>query len=208
MESDACSPVKEQPPGDPGPADVGDRPGPAALSLELLQSIDWKLFEEVCAEYFRLCGFHATTQRCGADGGIDIRLGLPSDPSRIVNIVQCKRWGKPVRIKELREFLGVMAANKISHGVFVTSSTFNVKAKKFAAENGVYLLDGEGILKRIMERSRADRERLLEIATEGDYLTPTCASCGIKLVSRRNKKDNSTFWGCINYPQCWYTLPA
>lgn len=205
MESDTCSPVKEQS-TDPTHSAICEHTRPTELSLRLLQRIDWKLFEEVCAEYFRLCGFHAITQSCGADGGVDIQLSLPADPSHVVDIVQCKKWGKPVGIKPLRELLGVMAATKISHGVFATSSTFNDEAKKFAAENHIHLLDGASLLKRMQERPRADQERLLKRATDGDYLTPTCPSCGIKLVSRHNRKNASTFWGCRNYPRCRYTL--
>ena len=184
------------------------RSRPDAWSIELLRTIDWKRFEEVCAEYFRLCGFHATTQSHGPDGGIDIKLHTLIDTTRIVSIVQCKRWNKMVGPKPLRELLGVMTATKVTRGMFVTSSTFNDEAKRFASENRIYLLDGHAFLKDILGRSVVDQMRLLEVATEGDYLTPSCPSCGSKLVDRENKKDRSHFWGCPNYPRCRYILPA
>jgi restriction system protein len=68
--------------------------------------MDWKRFEAVCAEYFRLCGFHATTQSHGPDGGVDIKLYTLVDTTRIVSIVQCKRWNKMIGPKPLRELLG------------------------------------------------------------------------------------------------------
>lgn len=181
---------------------------PDRWSLDLLRRMDWKRFEEVSAEYFRLCGFHAKTQSHGADGGIDIRLFSPTNSTQVVNIVQCKQWAKPIGPKALRELLGVMTANKLSRGIFMTTSTFNGEATTFALENKIHLIDGAAFLAKILSRPEADRQRLLEVATEGDYLTPSCPSCGIKLAKRENKKDGSAFWGCTNYPRCRYTLRA
>jgi len=113
-----------------------------------------------------------------------------------------------VGIKPLRELLGVMASTNIPRGVFVTSSCFSREAECFATDNGIHLLDGAAIVSKILARPPADRDRLLNIATEGAYLTPSCPSCGIKLVSRRNKQDDTTFWGCANYPRRRFTLPC
>jgi restriction system protein len=173
-----------------------------------MRAIDWKRFEEVCAEYFRVCGFHASTQSHGPDGGIDIKLYAPNDQRQIVNIVQCKQWSSQVGPKLMRELLGVMTANKVPRGTFVTSSTFNDDATQFAAKNRIHLIDGKHFLKQILERTQSDQERLLKVATEGDYLTPTCPSCGIKLVTRENRKDKSKFWGCLNFPTCKFRLPG
>ena len=181
-------------------------PRPDRWSLELLRAIDWKRFEEVCAEYFRVCGFHATTKSHGPDGGIDVILYAPQDKSNVVNVVQCKQWKRQVGPKLLRELLGVMTDMKVNRGTFVTSSTFNDEARRIARENKIHLVDGQALLDQILKRSGVDQQRLLAVATEGDYLTPSCPSCGIKLVRRENKKDRSGFWGCSNYPRCRYTL--
>lgn len=183
-------------------------PRPDQWSLELLRAIDWKRFEEVCAEYFRVCGFHAVTQSHGPDGGIDVTLYAPREKTKIDNIVQCKQWSKPVGPKPLRELLGVMTAKGVTRGIFVTASTFNNQAESFAAENRIRLMDGAGLLKRILDRSPEEREKLLKVATEGDYLTPSCPSCGTKLMRRESRKDQSVFWGCSGYPRCRYTLKA
>lgn len=187
---------------------VAPPPRPDAWSLELLRSIDWKRFEEVCAEYFRVCGFHASTQSHGPDGGIDIKIYAPNNRTQIVNIVQCKQRNRQVGPKLMRELLGVMTANKVPRGTFVTSSTFNEDATQFAVQNRIHLIDGKQLMKQILERSQSEQECLLKVATEGDYLTPTCPSCGIKLVARENRKDKSKFWGCLNHPGCRFRLPG
>jgi restriction system protein len=118
-------------------------------------------------------------------------------------IVQCKHWqGKPVGVKEMREFLGVMTANKLRHGTFVTSSTFTADALAFAADNGIQLQDGPALLKLIGQRTPEQQAALLAVAYEGEYWRPTCASCGTKMVERTSGKFARPFWGCANYPTC------
>lgn len=181
-------------------------PRPDEWSLDLLRAIDWKRFEEVCAEYFRLSGFRATTKSHGADGGIDVMLYEPNNQAQSAIVVQCKQWKRQVGPKAVRELLGVMTDMKAPRGVFVTSSVFNDEARRIAADNRIQAVDGPMFLKLIQERFPAERKKLLEVATEGDYLTPSCPSCGIKLVRRENKRNNSWFWGCANYPRCHYIL--
>lgn len=176
-----------------------------ALTLDLLRQIDWKNFEEVCAAYLRLMGFIAKTQSHGPDGGIDITLAMPDAPDQVVGLVQCKQWSSQVGPKQVRELLGVMTDAKVSEGMFITTSTFNVEAQVFGETNRIDLIDGERLMHLIQKHPPEAQARLLNIATQGDYLTPTCAACGVKMV-RRNGRQGSAFWGCTNYPRCKLTI--
>ena len=61
---------------------------------------------------------------------------------------------------------------------------------------------GEALLKLIGQRTPAQQAALLEVAYEGEYWRPTCASCGTKMVERHSAKNDGSFWGCANYPRC------
>jgi len=37
--------------------------------------------------------------------------------------------------------------------------------------------------------------------------TPKCPVCGMTMVKRFKKADNSPFWGCSNYPDCKGVVP-
>ncbi len=118
-------------------------------------------------------------------------------------IVQCKRWpSKPVGVKEMREFVGVMASRQLQNGTYVTSSTFTADAAAFAKANGIQTQDGAALLKLIGQRTPEQQAALLAVAYEGEYWRPTCASCGTKMVERTSSKDARAFWGCANYPRC------
>ena len=76
----------------------------------------------------------------------------------------------------------------------------------FARANGINAQDGAGLLKLIAQRTPEQQARLLEVAYEGEYWKPTCASCGVKMTERTSGKDGNRFWGCVNYPRCKRTL--
>lgn len=173
-------------------------------SVEALRALEWKRFELLCAKYYEAVGFKSETIRCGADGGIDVKL-FKHDPAKPLAVVQCKAWNANlVGVKEVRELLGVMASEKVSRSVFITTGSYSKDATAFGAANPIQLLDGPGFVRKIQELLVESQTELLEFAFEGDYITPTCASCGIKMVKRDSKRG--MFWGCRNFPRCKSTF--
>ena len=163
---------------------------------QVFTDIEWRRFEAVCERLFAQSGFKTKSQSHGADGGVDVWM-YSAHAEGPVSIAQCKHWrGEVVTVKEIREFFGVMSSHKLQRGTFVTTSTFTPDAQKFANENGINALDGDKLLKLITTRTSEQQKELLDIAYEGEYSIPTCASCGIKLVKR------TKFWGCSNFPKC------
>lgn len=171
-------------------------------STAVFQVIEWRRFEAVCELLFAQAGFEARTQSHGPDGGVDVWL-YSKHAQGLALVVQCKHWrSKQVGVKEVREFLGVMASNQLKRGTYATTSTFTSDAVEFARRNGIHLLDGKGLITLIAQRTPEQQQALLAVAFEGDYARPTCASCGIKMVRRTPARGGSDFWGCSNYPRC------
>lgn len=171
-------------------------------SLALIQSIEWMRLEELSAAYFGQLGFRAQLPAGGADGGVDIHLYW-EDATEPGIIVQCKAWrSKQVGVEALRAFYGVMTSDKIAEGVFITSGTFSVEAKAFCAGKNMHLIDGADLLAKIGQLDGAQQQGLLALATQGDFLTPSCPTCRIKMLFRPGKAQDSGFWGCANFPRC------
>lgn len=91
------------------------------------------------------------------------------------------------------------------------------QAAAFARQNGVNLLDVNGLLGLIARRTPEEQAALLAVALEGDYWQPTCVYCGVKLVSRLPRTGGSAFWGCTQVhddhgdtpgPRACQSLPA
>lgn len=177
-------------------------------SLPLLKALDWKRFELLCAGYFEELGFRAETTRAGPDGGVDIHL-FTSESRHPAIVVQCKAWRNvPVGVSLVRELLGVMTAVDVKEGIVATVGTFTGEARTFALGKNIHLIDGEDFLAKLEALAPDRRRSLLAFATEGDFTTPTCPSCGIgtRMMLRTSGKDGTRFWGCGNFPRCRTTL--
>jgi len=202
----AASPtIKEAPDGAaPWGAASAPQPRPQSWSLEALALLEWKRFELLCVAYYEQLGFTVETVPHGADGGIDATL-YRQGMAQPMALVQCKAWRSPVKVEPVRALGGVMHQHKIRRGVFWSLSGYSGEAKKYAAAADIQLLDGAGIVERIRKLEPSQQTALLAKAFEGDYRTPTCAACGVKLVKRTGRRGS--FWGCSNYPAgCTVTM--
>lgn len=181
---------------------------PTIWSKAVFDVIEWRRFEAVVEALFQQAGFQTQSQSHGADEGVDVWLYSRSQPGEPVSLVQCKHWqGKRVGVDKVRELRGVMASRRVGRGQFATTSTFTPEAERFAAENGINLLDVNRLLALIAQRTPGQQQSLLSVALEGDYWRPTCVNCGVKMTERTPRKGGSAFWGCTHYPHCKTTLP-
>lgn len=195
LSSSPPSPPVTIPPPPPPP------PPPAELTLELLCSIDWKRFEELVSAWFKMQGFFISMQTRGPDGGVDVWLFQSGER---VGAVQCKAWeSKQVGVAIIRELYGVIQSDGIKQGYLYCTSGFTQDAVLFADKVGcITLVTGTQFVSHISNLPESQKEYLYKLATRGDYKTPTCPACGIKMVARRGRNGRPDFWGCRNYPRC------
>lgn len=178
------------------PTSVPERP--TEWSMELIRKLEWKRFEELCAGYWQAKNHRAELTGKGEDGGVDINLYSRSEPERLVAIVQCKAWDDQVGVEKVRELWGVKSHLGVPLAIFYGRSGYTGRAREFAAGKHLKLFTGEELLSQIISLSTDQQNELMQRVTRGDYMTPTCARCDLKMVWRANAK----FWGCVNYPRC------
>ena len=158
-------------------------------------------------EYLRIKNCDANVTCTGADGGIDIKVCDKN--GNMLAIGQCKAWNKPIGVNLIRELYGVMASERIKVDVFLTTSIFSIDAIEFAKNKTLLLIDADEFVKLINGLDVISKKIIDHLATEGDYTTPTCVNCNVKMVKRVVKKGanaGNEFWGCINYPKCNKTM--
>jgi restriction system protein len=112
-----------------------------------------------------------------------------------------------VGIKPVRELFGVMASDEIQNGYFVTTGEFTEEAARFAQGKEMTLVTGRDLLAKINALPESARSAMLHQVTDGDYTTPTCPRCDVKMVLRTG--SDGDFWGCPNYsrrPRCRQTF--
>jgi restriction system protein len=178
----------------------------ARWTPELLRRLEWRRFEEVCAAYFEELGFRADHAGVAADGAVAINLYQKGSESAAI-LVQCRPWtAYRVGIKPVRGLQSAMAGANVREGVLVTSGKFTQEARDFAGKEKISLIDGAELVAKIAALVPEKAQALLEFATKGDFLTPTCPTCEIKMISRKSTTQGRTYWGCRNYPACKRTF--
>ena len=181
------------------------------LTINHLQEMDWKRFEALCHQYFQYKDYESQLTGSGADGGVDVVLKRLSPQGKLVKVyVQCKAWSnQKVGVKAVRELYGVMAGDQVPVGVFITASDFTDDAKTFAKGKKLQLISGARLLSLISQLPEEEQQALASSTLAGDYKTPTCPKCDIRMVLRTVSKGKNTgdqFWGCSNFPSCHQKL--
>lgn len=190
-----------------------------ATDLPAIRQMGWQQFEVLVGEAFRRQGY-VVVERGGpaADGGIDLILRKRSETV----IVQCKHWKmQQVGVSPVRELRGVVAREKATRGIFVTSGSYTSDALSEAAgQPPLELLDGSKLLKLIqsgkMEAAESQQKALEVPASVPAWLvnqaqavseenTPLCPKCNRPMKKRfaqQGANAGSYFWGCPAYPDC------
>jgi len=179
---------------------------PTAWTQAVFDLIEWRCFEALCEALLQQEGWFTASQAFGADGGIDIRLYSDASKSQLSGIVQCKNWSrKKISEVPIREFLGLKTDHGVSTALFITSSSFLPGAVDLAARHDIVWVDGRGLLSRILAQPVEVQQRLLAVATEGEFWQPTCVQCGTKMTIKTNSTNASRFWVC---GRCSHKMPA
>ncbi len=183
-------------------------------ATDALDGMDWREFEMLVGEGFRLQGYQVVeTGGGGADGGVDIVLTRPGKNGGEKFLVQCKQWRAfKVSVGVVRELYGVMAARGATGGFVVTSGRFTGDAIAFASGRNVTLVDGpklDGLLRQAkaeLDRSPARPAAAMAMQPSAAPMqAPSCPLCSKTMVRRTAKRGANAggeFWGCTGYPAC------
>ncbi len=171
-------------------------PDTGAWSLALLNALEARRFEAVCAACFESLGYEVHASSRGTERPVDLRLCC-RDAERPRILVRCAAaQGAPTDDRAARELLAALEAEGADQGIVVTSSTFTSEARALAGGRKLHLIDGKDLLWKIERLSEARQATLLKHATAGDYAIPTCRICG------------ATAWHCAHYAQDQAPQPA
>lgn len=194
--------------------------------LESLRQTTWQDFERLVGEVYRRQGYRVVeTGGGGADGGVDLKLIKDGETW----LVQCKRWRQEkVGVKVARELFGVVASERATGGILITTSTFTAEAEDFARGKPLRLIAGEELL-RMVEGVRkgggspdaspapaaTPTEPKPKLAPSESNATapvaPVCPQCKapmVRRVARQGKNAGQAFWGCSRFPECRATQPV
>lgn len=176
------------------------------LTKQSLFKLEWRRFEILIESLLCAEGVMAYRTSPGPDDGIDLVIRMEkSSHSPVIAIVQCKAWKTSlVGVKAVRELYGVMVAKSAQRAYLFAIDGFTDAAEEFVNGKPVELIDGEGIIEKFNNLRRDQRGSIIKEVFSGDFSTPTCPSCDIKMVPRRSRYGES--WGCVSFPKCKNTI--
>ena len=187
--------------------------------LESLRQTTWQDFERLVGEVYRRQGYRVVeTGGGGADGGIDLKLIKGGETW----LVQCKRWRQEkVGVKVARELFGVVAAEKATGGILITTSAFTLEAENFGRGKPLRLIAGEELLRRVkaVQKGSCSPEATAPTAARTEpkpalapsaslsstLVMPVCPQCRapmVRRVARQGQNAGQAFWGCSQFPKC------
>ena len=130
----------------------------AAEILERVKSCSPAYFERLVVQLMIRMGYGGSREEAGqavgrsGDGGIDgiineDRLGLDAI------YLQAKRWDGVVGRPEIMRFVGALAGQRATKGVFISTSRFTQEAKDYASASQykLVLMDGERLADLMIE---------------------------------------------------------
>lgn len=126
--------------------------------LERVKACSPIYFERLVVQLLIQMGYGGSREEAGkavgrsGDGGIDgvineDRLGLDAI------YLQAKRWSNVVGRPDIQQFVGALAGQRATKGVFISTSRFMQEAKDYAANSQykVVLIDGERLAELMIE---------------------------------------------------------
>jgi restriction system protein len=142
-------------------------------------------FEQFLMYHFKNLGYSVKTTPKTGDYGADLILQTENTKT----VVQAKRYKGTVGVAAVQQIVAAKIYYGAQEGIVATNSYFTANAKELAECNNVKLID---------------RNELASIMSKADK--SICPLCGGRLVLR--KGTGGSFYGCSNYPNCYYTKDA
>jgi restriction system protein len=177
---------------------------PREWSLELLHALEWKRMGDVCLAFYKERELSARNVTVGSDGSMDATLHQGGEEAPFA-LLHCKaRAEQEVGAAALEGVLQFMQEAGVARAFFMGAWSFSAEAKQLAAAHQITLVDDRMFLALLARLPHADSQRLLNLAVEGDYTTPSCPGCLLKMIPRQNEQGR--YWGCRAYPHCKHTL--
>ncbi len=102
---------------------------------DLLYQLSPRKFEILISEIFANQGYRSELGTGQNDGGVDVRLYKKDEIDQLVTLVQVKRYKPelPVKLDAVAALKAIVDDEKANRGLFVTTSSYQPVAKRFAA---------------------------------------------------------------------------
>jgi len=183
---------------------------PRKWSVEVLHALEWKRMADVCLAFYKERGLCGELADIGPDGSMDVLLYqtpriADEDERPVFALLHCRARRDPVvGLEAVMALQARMLESGATRAFFMGAWSFDEAAQAAAKPLQITLIDDRMFLSMLGRLPAEESQRLLNRAVEGDYTTPSCPNCGLKMIPRQNEQGR--YWGCRAFPRCKSTL--
>jgi cytoskeletal protein CcmA (bactofilin family) len=154
--------------------------------------MDWKRFQDLIQVVVTKAGYRARPVMVGEAGVALISLSAweRKDPEALLC---CAPWDQPVVSGRLvAGFHQEMINRGYPCGTMFTPGYYRSDALEFRGERPIELVGGAEFLQTLSRLSAEEQRYLLKLTTAGDYDSPTCPACSVKMLLRDSEMPAGT----------------
>ncbi len=180
---------------------------PKEWSVDLIETLDWQVFDNLCVAYWKMKGCSVTGRSAGSVSGTHFQLAAVKNKRSKLGVVESRgAQSSPVSVVEVHRLVEYQKANKLPLSVLMYAGKLSNVVVSYCERNNVRLIGAANIYQGLAALTEKQRKKLLKVLIRPDYMIPTCPNCKIKLVKRMRKDTRRLFWGCISYPECRFNM--
>lgn len=182
---------------------------PRKWSEELLHALEWRRMADVCQAFYQQKGLLVKELGVEVDGTVSALLYQSTheegtDLPAFALLYSRSRGGAEIGLAAIQDVQAKMQTAGVGQAFFMGAWGFDGEARQAAKDLKITLVDDRLFLSMINRLSVDEQEHLLMLALDGDYFTPSCPACGLKMLARQNSQGR--YWGCRAFPRCKSTL--
>lgn len=184
---------------------VNNMPAFDHWSSELIDNLEWKVFQDVSIAIWYARGFLLRP----IEHSKNKHFHLFSKHNRVkpIGLIMFRNANnKTFTIEELDSFYQVQKKEKLPLAVLSCTGALSRMAKSYCLNHNIKLQNTTDIFNDLKGLKKKQQDAILHRYIQANYAIPTCPSCNIKLIKRQEKKSGKLFWGCVAYPQCRHAI--
>ncbi|NND82719.1 MAG: hypothetical protein HKN50_09860 [Gammaproteobacteria bacterium] len=182
-------------------------PFPKAWSEELIETLEWQVFDNLCIAFWEAQGNRVTSHSKGSSDAANFFISAKNRPDMKIGVVQSRSsQANKASVIEMKNLLRLKKDSDLPISVFMYAGRISNVVSSFCQSHGIRLFGAYSINKGLHALPPAKQEQLLKNLIKPDYMIPTCPNCDIKMVKRKRRDTGRIFWGCLSYPECRETI--
>jgi hypothetical protein len=177
----------------------------AFLTRSSLDRLEWRAFDELVRNYMNTQGWVTKRVRVDPNGTTRSLLWKRSEARPSAYLCCVPITGAWLDVEQVRQVEEILLEESLPDAFIITTGDFSSEARTHALKSRrVELVSGDALMSHFRNLPRKQHALIVSQAFTGDFETPSCPACEIKMVPTDEPKPR---WVCPQQPTCRQSFP-